>query len=173
MTKIFNKILPEQITDNVFTALRKDSFLITAGNKTHFNTMTAGWGGLGYLWYKPVSYCFVRPQRYTFEFTEKYDHYTLCFFDKKYKDILDYCGNYSGKNVDKMKETGLIPVETETGNIYFEQARLVLECRKLYADFIKEHAFTDVKIPEKVYPAKDFHMLYIGEIISCLSGDIR
>lgn len=168
MTTIFKKISTEEIRDNTFKIIGKDDFLITAGTKDHFNTMTAGWGGLGFIWYKPVSYCFIRPQRYTFQFMEKQEYYTLCFFDETYRKILDFCGNVSGKDIDKMKETGLKQLETELGNIYYEQARLVMECRKLYAQFLDEKSFVDLTILPKVYPTKDFHRLYIGEIVNCL-----
>jgi flavin reductase (DIM6/NTAB) family NADH-FMN oxidoreductase RutF len=168
MSKNFISIDPKEIKDNVFKLLDIDKFLITAGTANHFNTMTAGWGGLGSLWYHQVTFCFVRPQRYTFQFTQKYDHYTLCFFDKEFRHVLDFCGNKSGRHVDKCKETGLIPLETESGNIYFEQAKLVIECKKLYAGLLKESEFIDKAVIEKVYPGKDFHMVYIGGIVNCM-----
>ncbi len=144
-----------------------DYMLVTAGNKTKFNTMTAGWGSFGVYWSKPVAICLVRPQRYTYQFMEKNDYFTLCFFDEKYRDILDYCGTYSGKDVDKIKETGLKPFETDLGNIAFEQARLIIECKKIYYDDVKPELFIDKDIVKKRYYENDFHRIYVGEIVNC------
>ena len=99
---------------------------------------------------------------------ESSDYYTLSFLEEPYRDILQFCGTRSGKDVDKIAETGLVPLTTATGNIYYEQCKLVLECRKIYADWLKEDSFVDGGLVGKNYPNKDFHKFYIGEIISCL-----
>ncbi len=131
---MFKEISVYRIEENVVDLIGKQWMLITAGNKDAYNTMTAAWGGFGFLWNVPVTYIFIRPQRFTFEFTENNDDFTLSFFEKKYKNILSYCGTHSGRDIDKAKEMGLIVKETEAGNIYFEQAKLVVECNKLYCD---------------------------------------
>jgi len=115
-----------------------------------------------------VAICFIRPQRYTFGFMEKSNNYTLCFLEDGHRDILQLCGSRSGRDTDKVRETGLIPLVTEQGNLYFEQCRLVLECKKLYSDWIREDQFIINKLIGKNYPKKDFHKFYIGEIKSCL-----
>lgn len=166
MSKEFKYIKPDTLQDNFIKLIGSDTMLITAGNLKSFNTMTAAWGSMGFLWHRQIAVCYVRPTRYTYEFMEKNDWFTLCFFSKEHQRILDICGNTSGKNVDKIKETGLIPLESENGNIYFEQARLVFECKKIYADNIVPEKFIDKSI-EKVYPLKDYHRMYIGEIIQC------
>ena len=163
----FKIIKPEDIKDNPFSLISSDWMLITAGNKQSFNTMTASWGMMGHIWNKNVAIVVIRPKRYTFEFAEKNDYYTISFFDEKYRDILKVCGSKSGRNFDKIKATGLIPLETNPGNIYFEQARLVLECKKIYTDDIKPAHFLDMSI-EKMYPQKDYHRMYVGEIIQIL-----
>jgi flavin reductase (DIM6/NTAB) family NADH-FMN oxidoreductase RutF len=164
----FIEIHPKEITDNIFSMLDDDWMLITAGNEESFNTMTASWGTAGILWNKPVAICFVRPQRYTFNFMEKSDYYTLCFFTEKERHILDYCGSKSGRDTDKIKETGLKPVFTSDGAIFYDQARLVLVCRKLYAARLEEQNFIVKKIISANYPGKDFHKFYIGEIVKSL-----
>lgn len=166
--KGFKRIKPEELKGNPIELIGSDWMLITAGKKDSFNTMTAAWGGLGFLWKKPVAFIFVRPQRYTFQFTEKYDYFTLCFFEDKYREILNYCGTKSGRNIDKIKETGLTIAETEIGNIYFSEASQVIECKKIYHEFLKEENFIETNIPLKIYPTKDFHRVYIGEIMTCL-----
>ena len=166
LDKYFIERAPGQLHENAIKIVGLDSMLITAGKKDHFNTMTAAWGGLGFLWKKPVAFIFIRPQRYTYEFVEKYEDFTLCFFEPKYDSILDYCGNHSGRDTDKMKVTGLEPLETERGNIVFKQARLAMECRKWYFDDLKPEHFLDPGI-KKMYPINDFHRMYFGEIVNC------
>lgn len=168
MTKTFTKINPESLHDNPFKLIGTDWMLITAGNKDSFNTMTAAWGGLGILWSKPVVYCFVRPTRYTYKFMEISEYFTLSFFEENFREILKCCGNTSGRETDKMKETGLIPLESEKGSVYFEQARLVIECKKIYYDDIKPEHFLSKKINDN-YPLKDYHRMYVGEIVNCLT----
>ncbi len=143
--------------------------LITAGNIKSFNTMTASWGGLGVLWNKNVAFIFIRPQRYTYGFAERSGFFTLSFFGEEYRDALNFCGSHSGRDVNKMEHTGLIPVETDRGNVYFSQARTVMECRKLYAGDILPEQFIDRALEKKIYPSKDYHRFYIGEIVKCFS----
>lgn len=157
------KIDPYKIDESVFRLLDKDWMLITAGRASHFNTMTASWGGFGIIWNQPVAFIFVRPQRFTFQFLEQYDWFTLCFFGKGYKKILNYCGTRSGKDTDKIAKTGLQPIETEKGNILFTDARLVFECRKLYFQDLQPGHFLDPEI-ESNYPGKDYHRMYFGKI---------
>jgi len=162
--------LPTDVTvikDNAFKLIANDWMLITAGNMESFNTMTANWGAFGELWHKKVCFCFVRPTRYTYEFMEREDVFTLSFFDETYRKALDYCGSHSGKDVDKMAETGLTPVANESGGIYFEEARIVLVCRTIYTHDISPAHFLDPKINE-AYPKKDYHRMYVGEVIRCL-----
>ena len=167
MKKNFQETEPRKISDNVFNLIGSDWMLITAGQKDSFNTMTANWGGLGYLWNKNVCFCFIRPPRYTYDFMEKTEIFTLSFFEEKHRDILKFCGAKSGRDVNKIKETGLIPVHSNSGAIYFEQARLSLECKMIYFHDITPNNFIDSDI-QIFYPKKDYHRMYIGEIIKCL-----
>ena len=166
---MFKKISPFDIDENVFKMMDKDWMLITAGTRNHVNTMTASWGHLGIMWNLPVAICYIRPQRYTFNFANEHDAYTLSFFEAKDREILQFCGTKSGRDHDKIHETGLIPLETDSGNIYFEQARLVLECRKIYQDDMKADHFLRPEVVKKNYPKNDFHRFYYGEIITVLT----
>ena len=74
--------------------------LVTAGTKEKFNTMTASWGGIGWLWNKPVAFVFIRPERYTYEFVEKNDYLTLSFLGEENKKIHAVCGSKSGRNIE-------------------------------------------------------------------------
>ena len=163
----FKQIAVTEITDNMVKLIGNDWMLITAGTIDKFNTMTASWGGLGVLWGKQASFCFVRPTRYTYGFMEKTDKYSLVFFKEKYKKQLNYCGSHSGRNVDKIKETGLTPVKSANGIVYFQESYIVLECRKLYYQDINPANFVDAEI-NKNYPEKDYHRMYVGEIINCM-----
>ena len=165
----FTLIKPEALTDNVFKLLDKDWMLITAGTMDHYNTMTASWGHMGIMWNLPVAIAWIRPQRYTFEFAEKYSHFTLSFFTEEYRKALQFCGSKSGRDHDKAAETGLTPVASESGNVFFQEARLVMECRKLYVDDLKAENFVVPEIASKNYPKKDFHRFYMGEITNVLS----
>lgn len=73
--------------------------------------MTASWGGVGVLWNKNVATVYIRPQRYTKEFVDGNEKFTLTFFSEQYRNALTYLGRVSGKDGDKIKESGLTPME--------------------------------------------------------------
>jgi flavin reductase (DIM6/NTAB) family NADH-FMN oxidoreductase RutF len=152
------------IDESVFKLIGDDWMLVTSGNINSFNTMTASWGGMGVLWNKPVSYIFIRPTRYTYEFLEKNETYTLSFFTEKYRKALSLCGSKSGRDTDKVKEAGLTPEETVKDMVSFKEAKLVIECKKLYFQDINPANFLDASI-NKMYN-NDYHRMYIGEITS-------
>ena len=167
MEENFKEISVENINDNVFKLIDKDWMLITAGTIDDFNAMTASWGSFGILWHKQVAFCFIRPNRHTYGLMEKNEYFTLSFYSEKHKKILEFCGTKSGRNVDKIKETGLLPVKGATGAVYFGQARLVLECRKIYYQDLDPQKFLDPEI-HKNYPIDDYHRMYIGEVLGCM-----
>jgi flavin reductase (DIM6/NTAB) family NADH-FMN oxidoreductase RutF len=167
--KEFTTIKPTDITDNVFKLLDKDWMLVTAGSIKKFNTMTASWGHMGIMWNLPIAIAWIRPQRYTFGFANKHNGFTLSFFTEEYRDALQLCGTKSGRDCDKVAEAGLTPLETERGNVIFKEARLVLECRKVYQDDLKKKRFILPKVAQKHYPKGDFHRFYMGEILNVLS----
>lgn len=160
-------IRPDSIADNVFKLLASDWMLVTAGNLKSCNTMTASWGGFGVLWNKNICWCVIRPQRYTYEFMEKADRFTLSFFAEKYREALKICGTKSGRDIDKIAKTGLTSAETESTAVYFKEARMVIECRKIYFQDIDPTHFLESWIHNE-YPKKDYHRLYMGEIVRCL-----
>ena len=167
--KIFQKIEAENLSDNFIKAIGNDWMLITAGTPENFNTMTASWGTVGVLWNKPTAICFIRPTRYTFEFANNSEIYTLSFFTDNERDVLNYCGTKSGRDVDKISATGLQPLITENSGIGYEQSRLCIECRKIYFDDLKPENFLMPDTDKKFYPKKDYHRIYFGEIINCYS----
>ena len=159
----FNVIKPESLTANPFTMIGKDWFLVTAMKDGVCNTMTASWGGLGILWNKKVAYVVIRPQRYTNEFVDQADTFSLSVLDKSYRKALNYLGTVSGKDEDKIKKSGLTTV-IEDNTPFFEEAHTVFICKKLFAQNLSEASFTCKELISKNYPEKDFHILYIAEI---------
>lgn len=159
----FREINIADLSFKPFELISKDWMLITSGDEQRFNTMTASWGGLGVLWHKNVATVYIRPQRYTYEFVEKNDLLTLSFFGEEYRSALTLCGSKSGRDCDKAKEAGLTPLFVD-GTTAFEEANLVLVCKKLYFDDLEPKQFLDSEI-EKNYAAKDYHRMYILEIV--------
>lgn len=149
--------------------IAEDWALLTAGDKSAFNTMTVSWGGVGELWGKDVAFVFVRPQRYTYAFMEKNAYFTLSFFDGGYKKELGVCGAKSGRDIDKCKETGLIPVAVDDA-VTFTQAKTVLVCRKVAFQDLDPNGFLDASIMD-TYAAKDYHRMYVGVIEKVLVAE--
>lgn len=145
--------------------------LVTAGTREKFNTMTASWGGLGFLWNRPVAFVFVRNTRYTYNFTQSQDSMTLSFFDEEYRPALRICGKLSGRDTDKVAAANLTPAFTPEGNPYFVQARMVLECRKLYSHHFDPQEFVDKGLVGQWYAQNDFHRMYVAEIVNCWVSD--
>lgn len=127
--------------------------------------MTASWGGFGVLWNRPVAFVFIRPQRFTFEFMESGGLFTLSFLPEEHRDAHQICGSKSGRELDKISASGL-SVRRVEGAPAIEQAELVVCCKKLYGQFLTEGGFLDAAIPSQFYPAKDYHKMYVGEILA-------
>ena len=145
------EIKPEELQKNPFQMIGKEWLLVTAEKEGKTNTMTASWGGVGIMWGKPVAYVFIRPQRYTKEFIDSGDHFSLSVLGEDYRKTL------------KIAKSGL-HVAHENGTPYFEEANTVLVCRKLYAQPYDPACFIDKSCDEKWYPNKDYHTMYIAEI---------
>lgn len=162
------EILPTAIPGNVFDTIKLGMPLLSAEHDGRVNTMTVNWGQMGYLWNRCVTTVYVRPQRFTLGLMEQAGGYSLSFLDRsKYAAEILYCGQHSGRAGDKLAHCGLT-VERHGEIPYLEQAGLVLICRKLYAGVLSGEQFLDPAIVGEAYPAKDFHKMYIGEIITAL-----
>lgn len=160
---------------NPMTMIAKEWMLVTAGNQERgYNTMTASWGHLGSLWGHggglPTAVVYLRPQRYTKEFVDREELFTITVFPEEYRKALGYLGSHSGREGDKVAVAGLTPV-FEGDYTYFTEAKLTLVCRKLYQAPIVPEGFLDKSLIEKYYPQRDFHDMYIGEIIKVLVKD--
>lgn len=157
-------IKPEEIKDNVFQAIGKDWMLITAGTEEKANAMTASWGGMGILWRKPVVTAYIRPQRFTKGLVDAQDIFTLSFYEEAYRKSLNYMGTVSGAQEDKIAGGGLT-LKLFDGVPAFEESRMVLVCKKLYTQELKEECFLYPELIEQNYAQKDFHTMYIGEVM--------
>ena len=148
-----------------FEKIGSEWMLITGEKDGKVNTMTASWGGVGVLWGKNVATVYIRPQRYTKQFVDGSDTFTLSFFGGEHMKELGYLGKVSGKEEpDKIERSGL-HVEMIEGYPGFEEASLVLVCRKLYHDEIKPENFYGSDEDVRWYPEKDYHTMYIAEIV--------
>jgi flavin reductase (DIM6/NTAB) family NADH-FMN oxidoreductase RutF len=156
--------------------------LITAGDARpdgsgDWNTMTASWGGLGVLWGRDVAFMFIRPSRRTFGFANGNELFTLSFFDKTYRETLNFIGSNSGRDYDKAAKTGLNPLAFDqsiaegraAAAIGFKEAESIIICRKLYTHDFDPRYFLDAPLIEKAYNGKDYHRMYIGEILRVLA----
>lgn len=160
------KINPSEWGKDVFDAIGKQWFLLTAGTaEDGWNCMTCSWGSAGILWNKPMLTCYVRHSRHTFGFMEQQDTFTVSFFGEAHRKALSYCGSHSGRDCDKAAEAGLHPVSLGDG-MSFAEAELVFVCKKRYA---AEMDIRDIPADaaEAFYGGQDAHKLYIGEIVAC------
>ena len=156
------------LEENAFEMIGKDWLLITAEKDGKVNTMTASWGGVGVLWNKKVAYLFIRPQRYTKEFVDFADRISVCVLPNSYIKELAYLGHVSGRDEDKISNANL-KIKKYDDVPYFDEARLTLICKKLYAQELKEDCFIEKDIIDMCYPEKDYHTMYVVEIEKILS----
>ena len=167
---MFREIDASGIEENAVKLISKDWMLITAGDQSGYNTMTASWGMIGELWGKDAVACFIRPQRHTMSFIEENETFSLSFLKDSHRDILNFCGTHSGRDCDKAAETGLVPIFSD-GTTYFEQAKLVIICKKMAVSEITPDSFLDSEIDEKFYPDKDYHKVFVARIEKVLVND--
>lgn len=167
-----SKFVEKSVKDLSFNPfeLKHKWMLVTAEKDGVVNTMTASWGGFGVMWNKEVVFVVIRPQRYTKEFVDEADSFSLTFFDKKHLKTLGYLGKVSGRDEDKISKAGYT-VAHESGVPYFEEAEGVIVAKKLFAQPITEDSFLCKEIVGDWYPEKDFHILYIAEVTKVLEKE--
>lgn len=159
----FIEIKPEELNKSPFQLIGSDWMLITAEKDNKVNTMTASWGGFGVMWGKNVAYIVIRPQRFTKEFVDNSDTFSLTFLDKSFKKQLSYLGSVSGRDEDKISKSNLT-IQHSDNTPYFEEGNLAIICKKLYAQEFKPECFITSELDNEWYPKKDYHTLYIAEM---------
>lgn len=161
----FKEISANELCFNPFTKIGKEWMLITAGDEKGWNTMTASWGFMGVMWGKNVIETVIRPSRYTIEFVEKNELFTVSFFDEEYRKALQFCGSHSGRDCDKAKETGLTPLFTD-GTAAFEEASMIFVCRKVYSQDMDTSQLAEEH--RHWYDKDGVHKAFMGEIVKVL-----
>ncbi len=160
---MFKTIKAEEFNENIFNMIGKDWLLVAAEKEGKANAMTASWGGAGIMWGKPAAFVFIRPQRYTKEFVDFSDRFSLSVLGDKYRKELNYFGTVSGRDEDKIAKTGL-KISHTNNTPYFDDSKIVIICRKLFAQKLEMESFIDKTLIDKWYPQKDFHTMYVAEI---------
>ena len=162
----FQTISLREADGNLVRRIADQWMLVAAGDSSGYNMMTASWGGVGEMWGADVAVAVVRPTRYTYEFLEKNDRFTLSFFEEEYRQqIHSVCGSKSGREIDKAAATGLTPI-FDYGSVRFEQAELTLCLRKIYVSDVNPDHFLDPSIA-KWYDG-DYHRMYVGAVETVL-----
>lgn len=161
---MFKKIDIQDFSGNVFSLFKNENALLTAGSMECHNQMTIAWGTLGMLWRKPIAIVYVKPTRYTFDFMNKNDYFTISWFKENNREIMKICGTMSGRDINKDDRCQLTPFDLKFG-VTYQQAELVILCRKIYVDDFQMCEMLDERIME-IYPDEKFHRRYIGEIIA-------
>jgi flavin reductase (DIM6/NTAB) family NADH-FMN oxidoreductase RutF len=158
--------LPLDILANQWMLLASGDF-----SAKNFNMMTVGWGGFGTMWGKPFCMVVVRPGRHTYQFMEKSSDFTISAFPDDCKRTLGILGSASGRDMDKINSSGFTPIaSTSASSPGFDEAELIIECKKIYFDDFKPENFLDPEI-ENCYPDKDYHRMYFGEVQAIFASD--
>ena len=162
--KKFN--VKEDFTENGFQWFH-DAELLAAGNKEKSNAMTIGWGGIGTLWGRTALTVYVAEKRYTKEFMDKAEYFTVMAFDVEHSKVLRYMGTKSGRDEDKASALGLHTAYTANGTPYYTEAEMVIECKIMYAAPFDPQKFKS-DVPKRMYAnfSAGVHTMYIGEVVN-------
>lgn len=149
---------------NVFEKFNKEWALVTAGDISNFNTMTISWGGFGTLWNKSVVTVYIRKSRYTHQFLNNNEFFTLSFYSDNYKKDLGILGSKSGRDTNKVSLTNLTPKQIDNTTT-FNEASTTIVCKKLFSyDMDIKRIPSDIK--DNFYKDNDIHTIFIGEVVS-------
>lgn len=163
---------PKTLSLEVFRLFGAQNALLTAGDRSELNTMTIGWCQLGRIWNEPACTVYVRPERYTYEFTEGHDYFTVSILPSDRREVMQLCGTKSGREVDKVAECALSVAYGAGDAPYFEEAELVLVCKKLYAQDMGAAHVVDGGPVDRFYGPKDgWHRMYIGQIVEAYTRE--
>ncbi|MFB0971613.1 MAG: flavin reductase family protein [Tissierellia bacterium] len=160
----------QDFNENVFKLIGDDWLLINSYNEEKVNSMTASWGGLGFLWNKNVAYIFVRPQRYTQELLPNNEYFSISVLGEEFRKELNYLGSASGRDEDKLEKAGLTIEKDENGAPILKEARLNIMVKKLLCQQFSEESFIEKSLVDKHYPNKDFHYMYVVEVLKIIEN---
>lgn len=160
---VFQPVDPSDVDEGAFS-FNGGSMLITAAKGDKVNSMTASWGGVGYIWNKRVVFIFVRDSRYTREFLEDSKEFSLSFLNQKeFRGALKYLGAVSGRNEDKIANARL-NVNYDDGIPFIDEAGAVVTAKVLFRQEFEENGFIDENLVPEFYKNGDYHYMYVGEI---------
>lgn len=154
------------IKDFEINEMIKKGCLLTAGTIDNFNTMTIGWGMVGTIWRKDVFIVYVKPSRYTYDFIESNDYFTVSFYDKNYNSALAYLGTKSGRDCNKVEDVKFHPVKVEN-SVSFKEAKMTILCKKCYYTDLNEDAIPE-EAKDRYYNDNCIHRVYYGEIMKIM-----
>ncbi|MDO4316442.1 MAG: flavin reductase family protein [Oscillospiraceae bacterium] len=156
---------PKTLTPEIFQVFGTQNALLTAGDKSGCNTMTIGWCQMGRLWNLPVCTVYVRPERYTYQFMESHDYFTVSVLPLSEKKTMAFCGTKSGRDADKIKECGLTACYGAGDAPFFDEAELVLVCKKLFVQDMTPSCVVDERIFQSYGAKGGWHRIYTGEVV--------
>ncbi len=166
--ELFVETTAAEFDENIFNLVSKDYSVITAGAVPEHNSMIASWGGYGIMFNKPVSWCFLRANRYTLEKMRESQTYTICYFPEAYKSDIMIFGTKSGRDSNKMSEATVTPVSTPDGMPAYKEAKVIVECTLTSVTTVSKSDFYTEEgrnfVQEGFDDAKDWHKLVFGEI---------
>lgn len=155
-----------EFTTEIFSQFDKKWALLTAGDKENFNTMTVSWGGLGTIWGKPVATVYVRTSRYTHDFMDNNEYFTVSFYPEDCKKVLGVLGSKSGRDMDKIHDSGLTAKELSQ-SVTFEEAEVTFVCRKLFRQRLEKENMVP-EVAKQFYDGDALHDMFIGEVVEIL-----
>lgn len=159
-----------EFNTEIFSQFDKKWALLTAGDEKSFNMMTISWGGFGTIWNKPVATVYVRTSRYTHDFIDANEYFTISFFPEQYKKILSVLGSRSGREIDKMKDSGLNAIKAG-GSVSFREAEVTLVCRKMFKQELSVANMPE-DIAKSMYEGQAPHDMYIGEVVEIIKENV-
>lgn len=164
---MFEKISIFDVNENAVKLFKIDNPIVVFGDINKHNGLTVAWGTLGCLWSKDIATVYVKPNRYSFEFANNCEYFSIVWFDESIrKEINRVYGSMSGKNVDKEKLCNLTPIELDN-SVAYKEASLVIVCKKIYQNPLnKDNILSEEVLSKPLYQDGLFHSEYYGEIVS-------
>ena len=166
----FHKTDLNSVAFSPFKAIGDNWAILTGCSAAGFNSMTVSWGAAGVLWGKPCVFVFVRPSRYTYDFMEQGNRFSLSLLPEGMHQKVAVFGSKSGRDCDKYALSGAALGE-EDGVKFCAEAETVFLCKKIGAADLTPQWFLDKGVDPAFYGGKDFHRMYIGEVEAVLRAE--
>lgn len=161
------EIDPWELKFNPFDSLGRKWMILCSGDyyNNDYNMMLVAWGSFGVMWHKPFVHLVVRPQRYTNDFLQRFDNFSLSMFPDNFRGDIKKMGTLSGRDFDKKNFEKLTAEKADLiSSPVFSESILSFECRKQYSQPMDSQVIPQ-EIKESIYPGNDYHISYYGEIL--------